>query len=50
MQITTRAAETLLMKLFREDPALADVEVRRAGLAEAFNELTNDANAEEARP
>jgi ABC-2 type transport system ATP-binding protein len=50
MQITTRAAEALLLKLFREDPALADVEVRRAGLAEAFNELTHDANAGEARP
>jgi ABC-2 type transport system ATP-binding protein len=50
MQITTRAAEALLMRLFREDPALADVEVRRAGLAEAFNELTNDANSAEARP
>jgi ABC-2 type transport system ATP-binding protein len=51
MQITTRAAEALLMRLFREDPALADIEVRRAGLAEAFNELTarNDADAEEAR-
>jgi ABC-2 type transport system ATP-binding protein len=51
MQITTRAAEALLMRLFREDPALADIEVRRAGLAEAFNELTarNDADAQEAR-
>jgi ABC-2 type transport system ATP-binding protein len=51
MQITTRAAEALLMRLFREDPALADVEVRRAGLAEAFNELTasNDADAQESR-
>jgi hypothetical protein len=28
--------------LFREDPGLADVEVRRAGLAEAFTELTRE--------
>jgi len=42
LQITTRAAEALLQRLFREDPALTDIEVRRAGLAEAFSELTND--------
>lgn len=40
LQITTRAAEPLLQQLFREDPQLSDIEVRRAGLAEAFNELT----------
>lgn len=45
LQITTRAAEPLLQRLFREDPELGDIEVKRAGLAEAFNELTND-NAE----
>ncbi len=50
MQITTRSAEALLVRLFREDPALADIEVRRAGLAEAFNELTTGDNpAQEAR-
>jgi ABC-2 type transport system ATP-binding protein len=42
MQITTRSAETLLMRLFREDPDLSDIEVKRAGLAEAFAELTNE--------
>jgi ABC-2 type transport system ATP-binding protein len=42
MQISTRAAEALLMRLFREDPQLSDVEVKRAGLAEAFTELTNE--------
>jgi ABC-2 type transport system ATP-binding protein len=42
MQITTRSAESLLQRLFREDPALTDIEVRRAGLAEAFTELTTD--------
>ncbi|HEX6636748.1 MAG TPA: ABC transporter ATP-binding protein [Steroidobacteraceae bacterium] len=40
LQITTRAAEGLLQRLFREDPGLSDIEVRRAGLAEAFTELT----------
>jgi ABC-2 type transport system ATP-binding protein len=40
MQITTRSAEPLLQRLFREDPALSDIEVRRAGLAEAFAEIT----------
>jgi ABC-2 type transport system ATP-binding protein len=42
LQITTRAAEALLQRLFREDPDLSDIEVKRAGLAEAFSELTND--------
>ena len=42
VQISTRATEALLQRLFREDPALSDIEVRRAGLAEAFTELTND--------
>jgi ABC-2 type transport system ATP-binding protein len=45
MQITTRNAETLLSRLLREDPEFADIEVRRAGLAEAFTELTNDKEA-----
>jgi hypothetical protein len=31
----------LLTRLLREDPEFTDIEVRRAGLAEAFNELTN---------
>jgi ABC-2 type transport system ATP-binding protein len=46
MQITTRNAEALLVRLFREDPALSDIEVKRAGLAEAFNELTNETKQE----
>lgn len=50
LQITTRQAEALLQRLFREDPGLTDIEVRRAGLAEAFSELTGSAtNAQEAR-
>jgi len=42
MQISTRDAEALLVRLFREDPQLSDIEVKRAGLAEAFTELTNE--------
>ena len=42
MQISTRNAEALLMRLFREDPQLSDIEVKRAGLAEAFTELTHE--------
>jgi ABC-2 type transport system ATP-binding protein len=45
LQITTRNAETLLSRLLREDPEFSDIEVRRAGLAEAFTELTNDKEA-----
>ena len=46
LQITTRNAEAVLVRLFREDPALSDIEVKRAGLAEAFTELTNEKNKE----
>jgi len=42
MQISTRNAEALLVRLLREDPQLSDSEVKRAGLAEAFTELTNE--------
>jgi ABC-2 type transport system ATP-binding protein len=48
MKITTREAEALLVRLFREDPQLSDIEVKRAGLAEAFTELTNDSEKEAA--
>ena len=48
MQITTRNAEALLVRMFREDPQLSDIEVKRAGLAEAFTELTNGSAREAA--
>ncbi|HEU4780251.1 MAG TPA: ABC transporter ATP-binding protein [Steroidobacteraceae bacterium] len=48
MQITTRNAEGLLVRLFREDPGLQDIEVKRAGLAEAFTELTHESAKEAA--
>jgi len=48
LQISTRNAEELLMRLFREDPQLSDLEVKRAGLAEAFTELTTQSAREAA--
>jgi len=42
LQITTREAEALLVRLLQADPKLSDIEVKRAGLAEAFTELTNE--------
>ncbi|MES1262939.1 MAG: ABC transporter ATP-binding protein [Peristeroidobacter soli] len=46
LQISTRSAEAVLVRLLREDPALSDIEVKRAGLAEAFTELTNEKSPE----
>lgn len=48
LRVSTRDAEALLKRLFREDPALTDIEVKRAGLAEAFTELTNESAKEAA--
>ncbi len=45
-RVSTRNAEALLARLFREDPDLKDIEVRRAGLAEAFTELTTESKPE----
>ena len=47
LRISTRSAEAVLVRLFGADPALQDIEVRRAGLAEAFTELTTEAKNEE---
>ncbi len=44
--ITTRDAEAVLIRLLTEDPAVHDIEVRRAGLAEAFTELTTELTTE----
>ncbi len=43
--MSTPSAEALLRRLLSADPALADLEVRAAGLAEAFTELTDAADA-----
>jgi ABC-2 type transport system ATP-binding protein len=40
-QIVTREAESLLRKLLAADTDVRDIEVRRAGLAEAFTEITS---------
>jgi ABC-2 type transport system ATP-binding protein len=42
ISITTAQAEAVVRKLLAADPQLKDLEVRRAGLSEAFTELTQD--------
>ena len=46
--IATANAETVVRRLLDGDPALAELEVQRAGLAEAFTELTRDPALQEA--
>lgn len=45
LQVTTAAAEAVVRRLLDADAALSELEVRRAGLAEAFTELTDGAAA-----
>ena len=42
LSITTPDAEAVVRKLLAADPGLKDLEVRRAGLSEAFAELTQE--------
>jgi ABC-2 type transport system ATP-binding protein len=42
IEIVTDAAETVVRRLLAADAALSELEVQRAGLAEAFIELTRD--------
>jgi ABC-2 type transport system ATP-binding protein len=42
LHISTSAAENVLRRLLDADAALSELEVQRAGLAEAFTELTRD--------
>jgi ABC-2 type transport system ATP-binding protein len=42
VQISTSAAENVLRRLLEADAALSELEVQRAGLAEAFTELTRE--------
>jgi ABC-type multidrug transport system ATPase subunit len=42
LHVTTREAETVARRLLAADPDLTRLEVRRAGLAEAFAELTQE--------
>ncbi len=43
LHITAVDAESVVRRLLAADPCLADLEVRQAGLAEAFTELTKEA-------
>jgi ABC-2 type transport system ATP-binding protein len=45
MRIVTHDAETVLRRVLGADPDVRDVEVRRAGLAEAFAEITSQGKA-----
>ncbi len=42
LRVTTREAETVVRRLLAADPDLKRLEIRRAGLAEAFAELTQE--------
>jgi ABC-2 type transport system ATP-binding protein len=46
VSITTTDAEAVVRKLLAADPALSELEVRRAGLSEAFAELTAEPSPE----
>jgi ABC-2 type transport system ATP-binding protein len=43
MQITTADAETVVRRLLACDQTLRNLEIKQAGLAEAFAELTKEA-------
>ncbi|HZZ33817.1 MAG TPA: ABC transporter ATP-binding protein [Phenylobacterium sp.] len=47
LSITTADAEAVVRRLLAADPDLKDLEVRRAGLSEAFAELTQEPAAQE---
>jgi ABC-2 type transport system ATP-binding protein len=49
VDIVTQDAEAVLRRLLGADPGVRDVEVRRAGLAEAFTEITSQAKAEQGK-
>jgi len=48
--ITTNDAEGLVRRLLAADPKLSDLEVRRAGLSEAFAELTQEGGVQDSEP
>jgi ABC-type multidrug transport system ATPase subunit/peptidoglycan/LPS O-acetylase OafA/YrhL len=43
LQITTAHAEIVVRRLLAEDDSLSDLEIHRAGLSEAFTEITQEA-------
>jgi len=48
--IVTQDAELVLRRLLGADPDVRDVEVRRAGLAEAFAEITSNGTTSQGKP
>lgn len=50
LHISTAEAETIVRRLLDADPHLQELEVQRAGLAEAFTELTRDADQAPGQP
>lgn len=48
IEIVTDAAEAVVRRLLVEDAALSELEVQRAGLADAFIELTREDAREDA--
>ena len=50
INIVTQEAESVLRKLLGADADVRDVEVRRAGLAEAFAEITSEGRASQGKP
>lgn len=48
IEVVADAAEEVVRRLLAADPALSGLDVRRAGLAEAFLEITRDAPTKEA--
>lgn len=47
LEVCTEAAEAVVRRLLDADPALSELEVLRAGLAEAFTEITRDESNEQ---
>lgn len=47
LHVHTDTPEQVLRRMLDADPALSELEVRRAGLAEAFTELTRDTETEQ---
>ena len=48
LEIVADGAEDVIRRLLAEDAALAELDIRRAGLADAFLELTRDTDREAA--
>ena len=48
LEIVAEVAEAVVRRLLEADPALSELEVRRAGLADAFLHLTAESRKEAA--